>query len=128
MENSDQVQLILPTSPTYEKVAQTTIAHLGIRSGFSLKEIEDLRSVMKETTNLFLSTRQWENPLHLNYQFSQRRMQVTVASQTTAPLQIEEDTFEAFQATVLPLVNEIVVNKEKAWVVFEIAPEGNETN
>lgn len=128
MENSDQVQLILPTSPTYEKVAQTTIAHLGIRSGFSLKEVEDLRSVMKETTNLFLSARQWENPLHLNYQFSQRRMQVTVASQTTVPLEIEEGTFEAFQAIVLPLVNEIVVNKEKAWVVFEIAPEGKETN
>ena len=50
MENSDQVQLILPTSPTYEKVAQTTIAHLGIRSGFSLKEVEDLRLSRKIST------------------------------------------------------------------------------
>jgi len=128
MENSDQVQLILPPSPTYEKVAQTTIAHLGIRSGFSLKEIEDLRSVMKETTNLFLSTRQWENPLHLNYQFSQRKMQVTVASQTTVPLEIDEDTFETFQTLILPLVNDLVVNKEKAWVVFEITLDDEKTN
>ncbi len=128
MENSDQVQLILPPSPAYEKVAQTTIAHLGIRSGFSLKEIEDLRLVMRETTNLFLSTRQWENPLHLNYQFSQRKMQVTVASQTTIPLEMEKGTFEAFQTLILPLVNDLVINKEKAWVVFEITPEDGKTN
>ena len=128
MENSDQVQLILPTSPSYEKVAQTTIAHLGIRSGFSLKEIEVLRSVMKETTNLFISARQWETPLHLNYQFSQRRMQVTVASQTTEPLEIKEELFETFQSIVLPLVTEVVVNREKAWVVFEITPDDEKTN
>ncbi|HJM29205.1 MAG: hypothetical protein QF596_04455 [Acidimicrobiales bacterium] len=128
MENSDQVQLILPTSPSYEKVAQTTIAHLGIRSGFSLKEIEDLRSVMKETTNLFISARQWETPLHLNYQFSQRRMQVTVASQTTEPLEIKEELFETFQSIVLPLVTEVVVNREKAWVVFEIAAESEDVS
>ncbi len=128
MENSDQVQLILPTSPSYEKVAQTTIAHLGIRSGFSLKEIEDLRYVMKETTNLFISARQWETPLHLNYQFSQRRMQVTVASQTTEPLEIKEELFETFQSIVLPLVTEVVVNREKAWVVFEIAAESEDVS
>ena len=45
MENNDQVQLIIPTSSSYEEVAQTTIAHLGLRSGFSLKEIENLRAV-----------------------------------------------------------------------------------
>ena len=37
----------------HEEVAQTTIAHLGLRSGFSLKEIENLRSVMEATTKCF---------------------------------------------------------------------------
>tara|TARA_Y100000590_G_C15571996_1_gene958956 strand:- start:268 stop:663 length:396 start_codon:yes stop_codon:yes gene_type:complete len=126
MENSDQVQLILPTSDEYEKVAQTTIAHLGIRSEFSLKEIEDLRSVMKKTTKLFLSAGQWEKPLHLNYQFSKRKMQVTVTTQTTEPLDINDDLLEDFRSSVEPLVTDIVVNKAKAWVVFEIALKDEE--
>jgi hypothetical protein len=83
---------------------------------------------MKETTNLFISARQWETPLHLNYQFSQRRMQVTVASQTTEPLEIKEELFETFQSIVLPLVTEVVVNREKAWVVFEIAAESEDVS
>ena len=74
MENNDQVQLIIPTSSQYEEVAQTTIAHLGLRSGFSLKEIENLREVMKATTDMFFSVREWEKPLHINFLFSWMRM------------------------------------------------------
>ncbi len=128
MENSDQVQLILPTSPTYEKVAQTTIAHLGIRSGFSLKELEDLRLVMKETTNLFILAQKWDNPLHLNYKFALRCMQVTVACQTTDPLEIDDNALDNFRLNVLPLVKEVTVNRKKAWVVFEISPDDSVAN
>ena len=83
MENNDQVQLIIPTSSHYEEVAQTTIAHLGLRSGFSLKEIENLRAVMKATTDMFFSIHEWEKPLHINFLFSLKKMHVTVTSQTT---------------------------------------------
>ena len=120
MEDNDQVQLIIPTSSPYEEVAQTTVAHLGLRSGFSLKEIENLRAVMKATINMFLTIREWEKPLHINFLFSHKKMQVTVTSQTTKSVGDIADAIAGFKDFVSPRVNELVVNSEKSWVVFEV--------
>jgi len=120
MKNNDQVQLIIPTSSRYEDVAQTTIAHLGLRSGFSLKEIENLRAVMKATTDMFFSIREWEKPLHINFLFSHKKMQVTVTSQTTKSVGDMANVIAGFKDFVSPKVNELVVNSEKSWVVFEV--------
>ena len=120
MENNDQVQLILQSFPLHEEVAQTTIAHLGLRSGFSLKEIEHLRSVMEATTKMFLAIRTWEKPLHVNFQISQKKMQVTVTSQTTKSLDSIGDYLGEFETFMLPKVENLVVNSEKSWVVFEV--------
>ena len=120
MEDNDQVQLIIPTSSRYEEVAQTTIAHLGLRSGFSLKEIENLRAVMKATTDMFFSIREWEKPLHINFLFSHKEMQVTVTSQTTKSVGNITEPITEFKNFVSPRVSELVVNIEKSWVVFEV--------
>tara|TARA_Y100000996_G_scaffold312239_1_gene248516 strand:- start:494 stop:877 length:384 start_codon:yes stop_codon:yes gene_type:complete len=120
MENNDQVQLIIPTSSQYEEVAQTTIAHLGLRSGFSLKEIENLREVMKATTDMFFSVREWEKPLHINFLFSHKEMQVTATSQTTRPAGNISESITKFKNFVSPRVNELVVNVEKSWIVFRV--------
>ena len=120
MENNDQVQLIIPTSSHYEEVAQTTIAHLGLRSGFSLKEIENLRAVMKATTDMFFSIHEWEKPLHINFSFSLKKMHVTITSQTTRTVDNITEPISEFKNFVSPRVSELVVNSEKSWVVFEV--------
>lgn len=120
MENNDQVQLIIPTSSGYEEVAETTIAHLGLRSGFSLKEIENLRLVMKATTGMFFSIREWEKPLHINFLFSHQKMQVTVTSHTTKSVASDGNLINDYKDSVLPRVNELVVNDEKSWIVFVV--------
>ena len=120
MKNNDQVQLIIPTTSRYEDVAQTTIAHLGLRSGFSLKEIENLRVVMKATTDMFFSGRELEKPLHINFLFSHQKMHVTVTTQTTKSVADIADVVAGFKEFVSPRVNELVVNSEKSWVVFEV--------
>ena len=120
MEDNDQVQLIIPISARYEEVAQTTIAHLGLRSGFALKEIENLRAVMKATTDMFFSIRGWEKPLHINFLFSHKRMQVTVTSQMTKSVGDIADAIAGFEDFVSPRVNELVVSSEKSWVVFGV--------
>tara|TARA_B100002052_G_scaffold237363_1_gene220944 strand:- start:29 stop:412 length:384 start_codon:yes stop_codon:yes gene_type:complete len=127
MKNNDQVQLIIPTSSRYEDVAQTTIAHLGLQSGFSLKEIENLRAVMKATTDMFFSIREWEKPLHINFLFSHQKMQVTVTTQTTKSVADIADTVAGFKEFVSPRVKELVVSSEKSWVVFEVQ-ETDQTN
>ena len=127
MENNDQVQLIIPTSSGYEEVAETTIAHLGLRSGFSLKEIENLRLVMKATTGMFFSIREREKPLHVNFLFSHQKMQVTVTSHTTKPVTSDENLIDDYKNFVLPRVNELVVNREKSWIVFAFEA-ANSTN
>ncbi|MBT95469.1 MAG: hypothetical protein CL431_05840 [Acidimicrobiaceae bacterium] len=127
MENNDQVQLIIPTSSGYEEVAETTIAHLGLRSGFSLKEIENLRLVMKATTGMFFSMSEWDKPLHINFLFSHQKMQVTVTSHTTKPVASDENLINDYKNFVLPRVNELVVNREKSWIVFAFET-ANSTN
>ena len=55
-------------------------------------------------------------------------MQVTVACQTTDPLEIDDNALDNFRLNVLPLVKEVTVNREKAWVVFEISPDNSVAN
>ena len=43
---TENIQLTLPASEEYEEIAQTAIAHLAIRRGFTLHEVEDLRLIM----------------------------------------------------------------------------------
>jgi hypothetical protein len=85
-----------------------------------LKEIENLRLVMKATTGMFFSIREWEKPLHINFVFSHHKMQVTVTSHTTKPVASDGNLINDYENFVLPRVNELVVNGEKSWIVFEV--------
>jgi len=50
----DQVQLQLPGAPEYGRVARIAAAHLALRRGFSLNEIDDLRLVIDEAVVMLL--------------------------------------------------------------------------
>ena len=47
-------------------------------------------------------------------------MQVTVTSQTTKSLDSIGDYLGEFETFMLPKVENLVVNSEKSWVVFEV--------
>ena len=85
-----------------------------------MKEIENLREVMKATTDMFFSVREWEKPLHINFLFSHKEMQVTATSQTTRPAGNISESITKFKNFVSPRVNELVVNVEKSWIVFRV--------
>ena len=47
-------------------------------------------------------------------------MHVTVTTQTTKSVADIADVIAGFKEFVSPRVNELVVNSEKSWVVFEV--------
>ena len=47
-------------------------------------------------------------------------MHVTVTTQTTKSVADIADAIAGFKKFVSPRVNELVVNSEKSWVVFEV--------
>lgn len=50
-----EIVLTLPAEPRYGRVARIAAAHLALRKGFSLTEIDDLRLAMDEAVILLLS-------------------------------------------------------------------------
>ena len=52
MTLADQIRLELPANPRYGRVARIAAAHLALRRGFSLHEIDELRQVMDEAVTL----------------------------------------------------------------------------
>ena len=76
MTQTEKIQLTLPAGAQYEEVAQTTIAHLAIRRGFTLKEVEDLRLIMAETTKLLLGSSKDNESLHLSYEVSKEQLKL----------------------------------------------------
>ena len=63
----DQIQLELPASPEYGRVARIAAAHLALRRGFSLTEIDDLRLVMDEAAVMLLEPRVEGGRLDVTY-------------------------------------------------------------
>ncbi len=54
VSRTDQIHLELPAVPAYGRVMRIAAAHLALRRGFSLHEIDDLRLAMDEAAVLLL--------------------------------------------------------------------------
>jgi len=52
--DTDEIVLTLPAEPRYGRVARIAAAHLALRKGFSLTEIDDLRLAIDEAIILLL--------------------------------------------------------------------------
>ncbi|NUR59461.1 MAG: ATP-binding protein [Catenulispora sp.] len=52
---ADPVRLVIPADPDFVVLVRSTAAHLGVRIGLSVAEIEDFRLAVDEACGLFLS-------------------------------------------------------------------------
>lgn len=91
MSRDDQIQLELPASPEYGRVARIAAAHLALRLGFTLTEIDDLRLVMDEAAVMLLEPGLDAERFNITYSLSDDTVCVDaqVVSASTAPLPTE---------------------------------------
>jgi len=116
MTQTENVQLTLPAKTEYEGIAQTTIAHLAIRRGYTLKEVEDLRLIMAETTKLLLGSSRKNESLRLSYEVTieQLRLEAFIEEQNLNPL--SQKGVERFKKEVGDLVDNFSINNKKNYI------------
>lgn len=107
----DQIQLELPASPEYGRVARIAAAHLALRRGFSLDEIDDLRLVMDEAAVMLLSNGSGEDRLDITYSVGDDTVGIDarIVSERDDPLPIER--VERFAELVGELIDEYTIDR-----------------
>jgi hypothetical protein len=65
--SGDHIKLELPAVPEYGRVARIAAAHIALRRGFSLEEIDDLRLVMDEAAVMLLGPGMGAERLDITY-------------------------------------------------------------
>ena len=107
----DQIQLELPASPEYGRVARIAAAHLALRLGFSLTEIDDLRLVMDEAAVMLLEPGGAGERLDITYAITDDTVSVdarVVVADPEVPLPIER--VERFSELVGELIDQYSVD------------------
>ena len=107
----DQIQLELPASPEYGRVARIAAAHLALRRGFSLTEIDDLRLVMDEAAVMLLEPRIVGGRLDVTYSVTDDTVSVDarIVAEDEGTLPIER--VERFAELVGELIDEYSIDR-----------------
>lgn len=122
MQN-ENIQLILPASKDFEEVAQTTIAHLAIRRGFTLSEVEDLRLIMAETTGLLLKLQQSKS-IYLSYEVTKEYLTLEAHLDESSANPLPLEGIEQFTKVVGELLDNFQIDNEKKPYLHEKEPIG----
>ena len=117
MQN-ENIQLILPASKDFEEVAQTTIAHLAIRRGFTLSEVEDLRLIMAETTGLLLKLQQSKS-IYLSFEVTKEYLTLEAHLDESSANPLPLEGIEQFTKVVGELLDNFQIDNEKNHIYMK---------
>lgn len=107
----DQIQLELPASPEYGRVARIAAAHLALRRGFSLTEIDDLRLVMDEAAVMLLGPGVHGDRLDVTYSVNDTTVAVDARLVSDAEDSLPIDRVERFSELVGELIDEYSIDR-----------------
>lgn len=112
MSRTDQIHLELPAVPAYGRVMRIAAAHLALRRGFSLHEIDDLRLAMDEAAVLLLGPDVGGDRIEVDYSVegSGLGIEASVKGHDLHPLALP--AVERFEAIIADLVDDHVVDAE----------------
>lgn len=99
------MQLELPGSPEYGRVARIAAAHLALRRGFSLNEIDDLRLVIDELVVMLLGPGRPVGRLDITYTVEGDEVAVDARVRTDTDVPLPVDRIERFAELVGELVD-----------------------
>ena len=117
MQN-ENIQLILPPSEDFEEIAQTAIAHLAIRRGFTLSEVEDLRLIMAETTRLLLKSERSKN-IYLSYEVTKEHLTLEAHLDESTASHLPQEGIERFTKVVGELLDKFQIDNEKNYIYLK---------
>ncbi len=110
MPRDDQVQLELPASPQYGRVARIAAAHLALRRGFSLTEIDDLRLVMDEAAVMLLDPQLPADRLEITYSVGGDTVSVEAQVVSRIDAELSAESVERFGFLVGDLVDSYTID------------------
>lgn len=113
MSRTDQIHLELPAVPAYGRVMRIAAAHLALRRGFSLHEIDDLRLAMDEAAVLLLGPDVGGDRVEIDYAVEGDRLGIdaSVVGADVQPLGAE--AIERFEAIIGDLVDDHMVDADQ---------------
>ena len=124
---TEKIQLTLPASEEYEEIAQTAIAHLAIRRGFTITEVEDLRLIMGEVTRLLLNSEGNTENIHLNYEVTKYHLMLEAYLDESAKGSLPQKDIEKFSEAVSELLGQLSIDNEKNSILLTKYRLGSET-
>ena len=107
----DQIQRDLPASPEYGRVARIAAAHLALRRGFSLTEIDDLRLVMDEAAVMLLEPSVDGGRLDVTYSVTDDTVSVDARIVADDEGTLPMDRVERFAELVGELIDEYSIDR-----------------
>lgn len=110
---TDEIVLTLPAEPRYGRVARIAAAHLALRKGFSLTEIDDLRLAIDEAVILLLGPTIQPGEMTVHYRVGGGRIEVELERDSSGEL-LAADRTDRFRSIVAGLVE-----------LDEIEPDGS---
>lgn len=122
--DTDEIVLTLPAEPRYGRVARIAAAHLALRKGFSLTEIDDLRLAIDEAVILLLGPGIQSGEITVHYRVSGDQIIVELERANPGGLLPAERT-ERFKSIVSGLVqlDELVEDGSLLRLTKRRAPE-----
>jgi serine/threonine-protein kinase RsbW len=113
VSRTDQIHLELPAVPAYGRVMRIAAAHLALRRGFSLHEIDDLRLAMDEAAVLLLGPDVGGDRVEIDYAVEASSLGIEASVEGDGVQPLTAGAVERFEAIVGELVDDHLVDAEQ---------------
>lgn len=116
MLRTDQIHLELPAVPAYGRVMRIAAAHLALRRGFSLHEIDDLRLAMDEAAVLLLGPDVGGDRVEIDYAVEGNDLGIDASVKGDDVQPLAPAAIERFEAIIGDLVDDHEVDADQRRV------------
>ena len=113
MSRTDLIHLELQAVPAYGRVMRIAAAHLALRRGFSLHEIDDLRLAMDEAAVLLLGPDVGGDRVEIDYAVEGNRLGIDASVKGVDVQPLTPAAIERFEAIIGDLVDDHDVDADQ---------------
>lgn len=121
--DSDQVNLSIPARPRFGQLVRVAGANIGVRLGWSIIDIDQLRDAIDESTGTLVGPVPQKGNLDATFEIDGDALKVTL--QLTGDTEaVPGERVENFTAALEPLVDEVAIDAVAGEVRFTKSRSG----
>lgn len=121
--DSDQVNLSIPARPRFGQLVRVAGANIGVRLGWSIIDIDQLRDAIDESTSTLVGPVPQKGNLDATFEIDGDALKVTL--QLTGDTEaVPGERVENFTAALEPLVDEVAIDAVAGEVRFTKSRSG----